>query len=55
MKLGIFSKIFADEDLEVAFQKIKAFGLTNVQFNFANLGLASLPDTISKEDLNKIQ
>lgn len=49
MKLGIFSKVYSNYELEIALHKIKAQGMSTVQFNFANVGLASLPKEISQE------
>lgn len=55
MKLGIFSKVYKDYELEEAFSKVKAAGLENVQFNFANVGLDSLPSVIPDSVIKRIK
>lgn len=55
MKLGIFSKVYLDYELEIALRKIKAHGMSTVQFNFANVGLESLPKEISQETIHQIK
>lgn len=55
MELGIFSKVYLQYELEIALQKIKAQGLSIVQFNFANVGLESLPKEISEETILRIK
>ncbi|WP_339315164.1 sugar phosphate isomerase/epimerase [Paenibacillus sp. FSL R10-2734] len=55
MKLGIFTKVYIDYELEIALRKIKAQGISTVQFNFANVGLASLPIEISQETISQIK
>lgn len=55
MELGIFSKVYKHYELEEAFSKIKASGLDSVQFNFANVGLASLPNAISETMIDQIK
>lgn len=55
MKLGIFSKVYLDYELEIALRKIKAQGMSTVQFNFANVGLKSLPKEIGQETIHQIQ
>lgn len=54
MKLGIFSKTFAAFDFETALEKINAKNLEYIQFNFANIGLKSLPETVTDEQINYI-
>ncbi|MEK4302206.1 sugar phosphate isomerase/epimerase [Oceanobacillus sp. FSL W8-0428] len=55
MEKGIFSKVFVKYPLEEAFIKIREFGFSTVQFNFANVGLPSLPQKVSNEILEQIQ
>jgi len=55
VKLGIFSKVYLNYELEIALHKIKAQGMSTVQFNFANVGLASLPKEISQEIILQIK
>lgn len=55
MKLGIFSKVYKKYPLEKAFCNIKDAGLDNVQFNFANVGLASLPSEIPETIIDQIK
>lgn len=55
MKLGIFSKVYLNYELESALHKIKAQGMSSVQFNFANVGLESLPKEISQETIHQIR
>ncbi|GGP13866.1 sugar phosphate isomerase/epimerase family protein [Oceanobacillus neutriphilus] len=55
MEKGIFSKVFVKYPLEEAFKKIREFGFNTVQFNFANVGLPSLPSHVSKEILEQIR
>lgn len=55
MKLGIFSKVYKDYGIEQAFERIKEAGMDNVQFNFANVGLASLPDEIPETIIEQIK
>ncbi|EOH91767.1 sugar phosphate isomerase/epimerase family protein [Enterococcus pallens] len=55
MELGIFSKGYKNYELTEAFTRIKQSGLSSVQFNFANVGLASLPEAIPEETLQQIQ
>lgn len=54
MELGIFSKVYKNYDLEDAFSKIKAAGFDTVQFNFANVGLDSLPSDIPESIIEQI-
>lgn len=55
MEVGIFSKTFAKYPLEEAFYRIKSFGIRTAQFNFANVGLNSLPDAIDDEVIERIK
>lgn len=48
MKLEIFSKVYSNYELEIALHKINAQDMSIVQFNFANVGLASLLKKISQ-------
>lgn len=55
MEIGIFSKVFKSYPLDEAFQKIKNYDISTVQFNFSNVGLDSLPSEISDEVIQKIK
>ncbi|MDF2566444.1 MAG: hypothetical protein K0Q53_2848 [Massilibacillus sp.] len=54
MKLGIFSKTFADLDFETAIQKINDYNLNYIQFNFANIGLKSMPEIVTEDEIRNI-
>lgn len=54
MDIGIFSKVFKDYSLKEAFERIKDYGLSVIQFNFVNVGLPSLPDEIDDEIIQEI-
>lgn len=54
MKLGIFSKTFADLDFETAMQKINDYNLNYIQFNFANIGLKSMPEIVTEDEIRNI-
>ncbi|WP_339291100.1 sugar phosphate isomerase/epimerase family protein [Paenibacillus sp. FSL E2-0201] len=55
MKLGIFSKVYFEYEMEIALHKIKSQGMSAVQFNFANVGLESLPIEISQNTIDQIK
>lgn len=55
MELGIFSKGYKEYALTEAFTRIKQAGLSSVQFNFANVGLASLPEVVPEVTLQQIK
>ena len=55
MELGIFAKTFVRPSLEEVFQAVADQGLGMVQFNFACVGLASLPDRIEAALLDRIR
>lgn len=55
MEYGIFSKVYIDYEFEIALHKIKDQGLNTVQFNFANVGLSSLPKVINEDLISKIK
>lgn len=55
MELGIFSKGYKKYVLSEAFTRIRQVGLSAVQFNFANVGLASLPETVPEETIQQIK
>lgn len=44
MRLGIFTKTFHLPTLDAKLQAVKAFGMSDVQFNLSCAGLPSLPD-----------
>lgn len=55
MKLGIFSKIFNDFTLDEAFGEIGKLGLDCIQFNMSNVGLESLPQSVSDDIIKEIK
>lgn len=55
MNVGIFSKIYANYSVEEAFRRIRNAGIANVQFNFVNVGLKSLPDAVSEKTIEEIK
>ncbi len=54
MQLGIFAKTFARAAFAETLDAIVAQGLHSIQFNFACVGLRSLPDTIPSELCERI-
>ncbi|MGM0239824.1 sugar phosphate isomerase/epimerase family protein [Enterococcus sp. AZ103] len=57
MKFGIFSKVFLEYPFQEALERISASGFDTIQFNFANVGLSSLPKSIDNqviEDIKKL-
>lgn len=55
MTLGIFSKVYKHYPLREAFSRIRQKGMKSVQFNFANVGLSSLPNEIDQEVIEEIK
>jgi len=55
VKLGIFSKVYLEDDFGTALHKIKAQGMVTIQFNFANVGLTGLPEEINEETISEIR
>jgi len=54
MTLGIFAKTFARPTVEDVFDAVAKHRLHQVQFNFACVGLPSLPDQIDLELADRI-
>ncbi len=55
MELGIFSKGYKKYVLSEAFTRIRQVGLSAVQFNFANVGLASLQKQSRRKRSSKLK
>lgn len=55
MEKGIFSKVFVQYPIVEAFTKVSNYGFSNVQFNFSNVGLPSLPPMVSEEVIDKVR
>lgn len=55
MQLGIFTKVFVRPTLEETFDAVRASGLAVVQFNFASAGMASMPERIEPELIERIR
>ena len=55
MQLGIFAKTFARPTVEEVFGAVARLRLHAVQFNFACVGLSSLPDELAPELLDRIR
>lgn len=55
MKFGVFSKIFKDYPLEEAFKRIQELNISSIQFNFANVGLNSLPKNVSEKIIQEVK
>jgi sugar phosphate isomerase/epimerase len=54
MELGIFAKTFVRPSLEETLDAVVAHGLNTVQFNFACVGLPSMPDAIEPSMCERI-
>jgi sugar phosphate isomerase/epimerase len=55
MKLGIFAKTFSRPSVDETFKTISSHGIHAVQFNMATVGLASLPDKVSVQEIEEIK
>jgi sugar phosphate isomerase/epimerase len=55
MQLGIFAKTFNRPNVEDTFKVIAAHHLHAVQFNMATVGLDSLPDEVSEQEIQDIK
>src|SRR6266536_3146778 len=54
MDTGIFAKTFEKSSLEEVLDCVHQYGLTQVQFNMACVGLSSMPDFIEPSVVKKI-
>jgi sugar phosphate isomerase/epimerase len=55
MQLGIFAKTFERSNAEEIFKAVADYNLHAVQFNMSTVGLASLPDEVSDNEVREIQ
>jgi sugar phosphate isomerase/epimerase len=55
MQLGIFAKTFERPTVDETFKTIASHDLHAVQFNMSTVGLASLPDRVSDDEIREVQ
>jgi sugar phosphate isomerase/epimerase len=55
MKVGIFAKTFARPSVEATLDAVRAHGLDCVQFNLACAGLATLPDQLEDDVIERVR
>ena len=55
MRIGIFAKVFARDDVAATFDAVREHGLDCVQFNLSVAGLPTLPDRIEPETAETVR
>lgn len=55
MEIGIFSRTYETGNLDETYQKMTGHGIYHTQFNFSNVGIATLPTELSDETIRFIQ
>jgi sugar phosphate isomerase/epimerase len=55
MQLGIFAKTFERPGIEETFKVIGSHDIHAIQFNMSTVGLASLPDAVSIDEIQEIK